>query len=163
VYRRRLHNHPILADTEVPLTIYNRAVDGEGTFTYDEGTVVNLVAEAAEGFRFVNWTGDVGTLADVNAAASTITMSADYSIVANFQIIPMVAAGCYQTVGLKTDGTVVAVGYSYYGGCDVGGWRQITQVTAGHIHTVGLETNGTVVAVGNNDDGQCDVGGWDLN
>jgi len=27
---------------------------GEGTFTYDEGRDVNLVAEAEEGYRFVN-------------------------------------------------------------------------------------------------------------
>jgi uncharacterized repeat protein (TIGR02543 family) len=57
---------------------------GEGTFTFDEGTVVNLVAEADTGYRFVNWTGDVGTVANVNAAITTITMSGDYTISANF-------------------------------------------------------------------------------
>ncbi len=60
---------------------------GEDTFTYDEGTVVDLVAEADEGYRFVNWTGDVGTIADVHAAATTITMNGDYSITANFVAI----------------------------------------------------------------------------
>jgi len=40
---------------------------GEGVFTYNEGTVVDLVAEAEEDYRFVEWTGDVGTMADVNA------------------------------------------------------------------------------------------------
>jgi preprotein translocase subunit YajC len=57
---------------------------GEGAFTYDEGTVVDLVAEAEEGYRFVNWTGDVGTIANVNAASTTISMNDDYSITANF-------------------------------------------------------------------------------
>jgi uncharacterized repeat protein (TIGR02543 family) len=57
---------------------------GEGTFTYNEGTVVNLVAEAEEGYQFVNWSGDVGTIAAVNNATTTITMGGNYSITANF-------------------------------------------------------------------------------
>jgi len=57
---------------------------GEGTFAYDEGTVVSLVAEAGEGCWFVSWTGDVGTIADVNAAATNITMNGDYAITAKF-------------------------------------------------------------------------------
>jgi hypothetical protein len=57
---------------------------GEGTSTYDEGTVVNLVAEAEEGYHFVNWTGDVGTIGNVNSAATNITMNGTYSIMANF-------------------------------------------------------------------------------
>ena len=59
-------------------------IPGEGTFTFDEGTVVNLAAEADTSYRFVNWTGDVGTVADVNAAVTTITMNGDYAITANF-------------------------------------------------------------------------------
>ena len=57
---------------------------GGGTFTHDEGTVVNLVAEADEGYHFVNWAGDVGTMGDVNSAVTTITILDDYSITANF-------------------------------------------------------------------------------
>jgi hypothetical protein len=60
---------------------------GEGVFTYDEGTIVNLVAVADEGCRFVNWTGDVSTVADVYDASTTITMNGDYSITANFVAI----------------------------------------------------------------------------
>ncbi len=59
---------------------------GEGTYTYNEGTVVNLVATPDAGYRFVEWTGDVGTIADVNAAATTITMNGDYTITANFAL-----------------------------------------------------------------------------
>ena len=57
---------------------------GGGIFTSGEGTVVDLVAEADEGYRFVEWLGDVGTIADVNAANTTITMNGDYAITARF-------------------------------------------------------------------------------
>ena len=117
----------------------------EGTSTYDEGTVVDLVATPGAGYRFVNWTGDVGTIADVNAATTTITMNGDYSITANFEYTPMVAASRYHTVGLKSDGTVVAVGLNNYGQCNVLGWTGIVQVAAGGYHTVGLKPDGTVV------------------
>jgi hypothetical protein len=46
--------------------------------------VVNLVATPGAGYYFVNWTGNVSTIADVYAAATTITMNGDYSITANF-------------------------------------------------------------------------------
>jgi hypothetical protein len=79
------------------VAIYNLAISSteggsitepsEGTFTYDAGTVVDLVATPDDGYRFVEWTGDVGTIADVNAAATTITMNGDYSITANFVAI----------------------------------------------------------------------------
>ncbi|HEU65299.1 MAG TPA: hypothetical protein ENN57_01370 [Chloroflexi bacterium] len=58
---------------------------GKGAFTYDAGTVVDLVAMAGEGYQFVNWTGDVDTIASVNATSTTITMEGDYSIRANFK------------------------------------------------------------------------------
>jgi len=135
---------------------------GEGTFTYHEGTAVNLVAEAEEGYQFVNWTGDVGTIAGVNDATTTITMNGDYSITANFERTFMVTAGWGHTVGLKHDGTVVAVGYNDYGQRNVGSWTDVVQVAGagGGDHTVGLMSDGRVVAVGRNDHGQCNVGSW---
>jgi len=39
---------------------------------------------AVKGYLFVEWTGDVGTIADVNAAITTITINSDYSITTNF-------------------------------------------------------------------------------
>lgn len=63
----------------------NVTVPGEGTFTYDTGTVVDLVATPDAGYRFVNWTGDVSTIADVTAVATNITMNGNYSITAKFE------------------------------------------------------------------------------
>jgi len=57
---------------------------GVGTFPYNAGTVVNLVAVANTGYQFVNWTGNVGTIANTSAATTTITMNGNYSITANF-------------------------------------------------------------------------------
>ena len=61
---------------------------GEGTFTYDAASVVNLVAEPDEGYEFVRWIGDVDTIANINAATTTITMGGNYSVTADFQEIP---------------------------------------------------------------------------
>jgi len=62
-------------------------VPGEGAFTFDEGIELNLVAVAEEGYRFVCWTGIVGTIDDVYAAQTTITMNANYSITARFTAV----------------------------------------------------------------------------
>ena len=97
--------------------------------------------------------------------ATDTTVSVENSSPPEFEVgdwtdIIQVAAGVAHTVGLKSDGTVVAVGYNEYGCCNVGGWTDITQVAAGWSHTVGLKSDGTVVAVGDNYYGQCNVGGW---
>jgi hypothetical protein len=78
----------------------------------------------------------------------------------NWVSITQVAAGFLHTVGLKSDGTVVAAGDNTYGQCDVSSWTGITQVAAGFLHTVGLKSDGTVVAAGDNTYGQCNVSSW---
>ena len=77
-----------------------------------------------------------------------------------------VAAGAYHTVGLRTDGTVIATAFQadhymgYDGQCDVTGWTDIVSISAGACHTVALKLDGTVVATGHNGVGQCDVRDW---
>jgi hypothetical protein len=66
----------------------NVASPGEGTFTYDEGEVVSLVAITTSGYQFINWVGDVDDIADVKDATTTINMRGDYQITANFAAIP---------------------------------------------------------------------------
>lgn len=73
----------------------------------------------------------------------------------------IIDAGKYHTIGLKYNGTVVAVGAYSFGQCNVGSWEDIVAVSAGGSHTVGLKSDGTVVAVGWNSYGQCDVENWE--
>jgi len=59
---------------------------GKGLFLYDVGTVVELVAEPDAHYHFVEWTGNVSTIANVTAPSTNITMNDSYSITANFEL-----------------------------------------------------------------------------
>lgn len=72
----------------------------------------------------------------------------------------MVISASRITVGLKKDGTVIAIGDNYRGICNVDDWTDIVAVSTGDLHTVGLKKDGTVVATGYNKSGQCNVGDW---
>ena len=133
---------------------------GEGTFIYDCGTTVNLVAGPAMHCRFVGWAGDVENIDDVDALETTVLIDEDLTVTARFEVIPMVTAGVWHTVGLMSDGTVVATGYNGYGQCEVADWTDIVQVAAGACHTVGLKADGTVIAAGGSDEGESNVGDW---
>jgi Leucine-rich repeat (LRR) protein len=132
-------DYSIIANFEQTVVTYyalTMAVTGSGStsptvgqHTYTAGTVVHIIATPAGGNYFVNWTGNVGTIANVNGASTTITMSGNYSITANFQVavpytLTMAVTGGGSTspaVGqhIYTAGTPVAitatptVGYSF--------------------------------------------------
>lgn len=71
-----------------------------------------------------------------------------------------IAAGSRHTVGLQSDGTVVATGENTYGQTNVSTWSSVIQVAAGARHTVGLRSDGTVLATGDNSEGQLNVSDW---
>ncbi len=74
--------------TQYTLTISTSGSgDTSGAGLYDSGSIVNVTATPATGWKFDNWTGDV---ADSNAAITTVTMDADKTITANFSELPMV-------------------------------------------------------------------------
>jgi len=56
-------------------------VHGSGSGVYDEGTVVEIVADYPPA-QFDRWTGDVATVADVLSATTTITMTGNYTVTA---------------------------------------------------------------------------------
>jgi len=63
-----------------------------------------------------------------------------------FKKMELLTTGAQHTVGIKTDGTVVAVGRNDYSQLNVNEWRDIISVSAGRHHTVGLKLNKTVVS-----------------
>ncbi|MAH39537.1 MAG: hypothetical protein CL873_03275, partial [Dehalococcoidales bacterium] len=80
--------------SQIPATQYTLTINtaGNGTTTgagtYDEGTAVPITATLASGWEFVNWTGDIGGIGNINLASTTITMNADKTVTANFSQIP---------------------------------------------------------------------------
>ncbi|KAF1086184.1 hypothetical protein SPSYN_00925 [Sporotomaculum syntrophicum] len=72
----------------------------------------------------------------------------------------LIKAGFWHTVGLKSDGTVMAVGDNIYGKLNVSDWQDIVAIAAGSGHTVGLKSDNTVIAVGYNEIGECNVANW---
>ena len=91
----------------------NLTTPGIGTYVYGNGTVVPLVAlpDTSNHYHFAGWTGDVGTVADVNAAATNITMDGNYSVKANFELDP----GWYSLTIFHTgEGNVTVPGEGTY-------------------------------------------------
>jgi hypothetical protein len=115
-------NFEVIPPSQYNLTVSSTAggsvaIPGEGTFVYEEGTVVNLVATTDAGYQFVNWSGDVATIANVNAASTTVTMNADHSVKANFEAIPPTQYSL--TISSTTGGSVITPGegtFAYYEG-----------------------------------------------
>ncbi|MBN1369444.1 MAG: InlB B-repeat-containing protein [Dehalococcoidaceae bacterium] len=73
---------------EIPTYTLTMAVNGEGSVSpvpgshaYEENDMVNISATPAEGWRFVNWSGDV---ADRNLDSTTVIMNDDKTVTANF-------------------------------------------------------------------------------
>ncbi len=117
--------------TEYTLTI--DSTDGgqvisppEGMSGFEAGDVVDLVAEPAEGYKFLNWTGDTETVANTTAASTTITMNDNYSITANFEeegdFVPAAINYCdfygfpdrfFEEASLTRDQVIKVVGAQY--------------------------------------------------
>ncbi len=70
----RIYNLTVLANPTA-----GGSVTGSGT--YDTGTKPTITATADPGYHFVNWTGPV---ASPTSATTTVTMSADTTVTANF-------------------------------------------------------------------------------
>ncbi|MDH4241544.1 MAG: hypothetical protein OEW48_18445, partial [Phycisphaerae bacterium] len=81
---------------------------GEGIFEYEYGEVVSIVAEAEEHYQFVEWTGtavDAGKVANPVAESTTVTMTSDYTLAANFA-----EAGYLLAVSSNSGGSVTTPG-----------------------------------------------------
>ena len=99
----------------------------------------------------------------------TIGYKGEYykDVVANWRdIVCISGAPCgineydHHIVGIRRNGTVVAIGDNRYSQRNVQGWKDIVSISCGSCYTIGLRKDRTAVAIGNNECGQCNVQGW---
>ncbi len=83
-----------------------------------------------------------------------------YEELGDWYNIVQISAGITHTLGVLSDGTVIAAGRNNKKECDVGDWKHIICVSAGEDFSLGLTDRGKVLAVGKNTDGQCNVEDW---
>ena len=126
--------------------------------------VMQLVLVMSAAAMLFSCGGGEGTLELTSADHATLSKSLSLSVSVSPAVtcsgVATIAGGTSHTVGLKEDGTVVAVGYNGYGQLNVSSWTNIKAIAAGTSHTVGLKEDGTVVAVGYNGYGQLNVSSW---
>ncbi|MDO5112701.1 MAG: hypothetical protein Q4E65_10380 [Clostridia bacterium] len=72
----------------------------------------------------------------------------------------MTVAGNGFSLGVRTDGTVIATGQNADGQCDVSGWQNIVYAAANDNLTVGVKEDGTVVYAGVAMPGIEDLASW---
>jgi len=117
---------------------------GIGTYLYDYGSTVNIIASADTDYHFINWTGTAvtaGKVANPTFANTTVLVDANYTLQANFAVdrkLLKVSA----TVG---GGTVTTPGIGTYD-YDLGGTADIAAVASGNYHFT--EWTGTAVTAG---------------
>ena len=91
-------------------------------------------------------TGD-GEIEILNLDGDSANQSGRYQI-DGWSGIAALAMGESHTVGLRADGTVVAVGSNHCGQCDVEDWKNVVAIDAGGQCTIGLTADGQMLMAG---------------
>ena len=88
-----------------------------------------------------------GEVEILNLDSSNENQSGRYQI-DDWSGIAALAMGESHTVGLRTDGTVIATGSNHCGQCDVEEWKNVVAIAAGGQCTIGLTVDGQMLMAG---------------
>lgn len=129
-------------------TIVAQGYNGDGQMDIDDWTNITAIS--------TGWRHTVGLTSDGKIRIAGFRSKDEDEIRENEEwtdIIAISAGGGKpgvegeqgHTVGLKSNGEVVAIGDNTYGQCEVSEWKNIIAISAGAFHTVGLTHDGKVV------------------
>jgi len=140
-----------------------------GRFYKDSDSYINEITAFAKK-RFILEGAYYGIKPDGQVFVANKDYGNGNNKVQDWNSITSISASRFHTVGIKNDGSVVAVGTNKAGSCNVKKWNDIVDVCATGWNaddkedltfTIGLRSDGTVVATGYNEYGQCNVTQWE--
>ena len=89
------------------------ATDLTNASPYAEGTVVNITAAAAPGYRFGNWAATAGEFGNVTAAETIFTMPAqNVTVTANFAEVPLPQVTTQAATNITSYSAIVNMSYT---------------------------------------------------
>lgn len=122
----------------------------------------HIVGLKSDGTVLANgWSGRIPITGENSGKANFNDGGGAKCNVSSWSDIVAIAAGSMHTVGLKSDGTVVAAGDDNDSACAISGWNNIIEIDAGASHTIGLKSDGTVVSTRSSNGGSSiDIDKW---
>jgi uncharacterized delta-60 repeat protein len=102
------------------------------TNSYEIGDVVSIGAVPTSSYQFVNWSGDTGNVANRSAPATTITITGDDSITANFAFKQY-----YLNVSSTAGGSLTSPGEGTYGPYNPGETVNLVATAGSNYHFSG--------------------------
>ena len=136
-----------------------RTVNVDNKLNFPAGKLVEISVDGdGESVQSISPRSTSGTVSADGTALATGNNQFGQCDLSGWTNLIAVACGETHTVGLRSDGTVLATGRDAK--AQVGKWENITAVDAGMDHTLGLCQDGTVVAAGQGMFGTCAVEHW---
>ena len=114
----------VLVTVIIPANLYNKAMQ-----LYDNKELLQAASAFGKIFGYKDSTEKI------------------YECLYKCNVNKTIYVGYDHTVGLISDGTVIAVGDNEYNQCNTSNWKDIIAISAGGINTVGLKSDGTVVTI----------------
>jgi len=130
---------------------------GQGTFTYDWGSTVDLTATPDPGYQFVNWSGDVDTIVDPASAHTSIGLYDNFSVTANFAPLGEATPTPSITPTPTPTPTPSPSPVPCLGDCNHDGTVTVDELVGGVNMALGSSPVGTCPAFDNNEDGKVTI------
>lgn len=140
-----------------------------GTLLSKDGRILTTSGTASSKSGYVDFlqaNGNTYALKDdgtLDKYIGTTLCTNDATSGAGFYNIVSIAGASSDIAGVRSDGTVIAIGINNYGECNTtpgNGFSNITSIAVSGSTIIGVRSDGTVTAIGYNNNGQCLVSGW---